>query len=81
MVADARSLGQAQCYLSGVKDNKNKELCIEEIAQGKCERNHTCLTMKTMGLKVFVLHSTYHNLENQFTFGPETYQLRTMVAV
>lgn len=42
-----KSLGQAQYCLSAAKDEENKELHFEEIAKGKYERTHVCLTKKT----------------------------------
>ena len=45
--------GQAQSCLLAAKDNKNIELCFEEIAKGKYKKTHVCLTMKTTDLKVF----------------------------
>ena len=58
MVADARTLGQALCCISGERRGKYyKELLFEGMAEGKYKKTHVFLTMKTMDLKLFVLHS------------------------
>ena len=54
-MADERSLGQAQCCLSAVKGDENKELCFGEVAKGKYEFKGASEEMVILGHQVTVL--------------------------
>ena len=76
----ARSLGQAQCCLSAVKGDENEEPHFEEIKR-EYTKGPVCLTMKTTDFRFFVFRSISNNFKRIITFGPETYHLRTTVAI
>ena len=52
-----------------------------EVAKGKYARTHVCLTMKTTDLNVLGFASFKMTMETTISFGPESYHLRTMVAL
>jgi len=63
------------------KQVENKEQHFEEVAKGKYARTRVCLTMKTTDLNVLCFASFKMTMESTITFGPETYHLRTTVAL